>query len=1057
MARKLIVDGKEIEADDNITLLQACEQAGAEIPRFCYHERLSVAGNCRMCLVEWVGAPKPQASCALQVRDIMPNKDGTPAKINTTSPYARKAREGVMEFLLINHPLDCPICDQGGECDLQDQAMGYGRAAFHRFNENKRAVEDKYMGPLVKTIMTRCIQCTRCVRFATEVAGVPDLGATGRGEDMEITTYLEKAFASELSGNVVDLCPVGALTSKPYAFNARPWELRKTESIDVMDAQGCNIRVDTRGPQVMRVLPRLNEEVNEEWISDKARHACDGLSRQRLDRPYVRVNGKLKPATWNEAFAAIAAKVQESSGKKMAAIVGDLAAAEEIKALKDLMKALGVVNLDCRQDGAKIGGGARQTYLFNTTIAGVEAADAILLVGANPRWDAPVLNARIRKTWLASPLKVANIGPAVDLTYPVEQLGADIATLEAVANGSHAFAQVLKDAKRPMIVLGSGALTRTDGAAILKLAAKIAGDTGMIGPAGTPAEGGWNGFNILHTAASRVAALDLGFLPEEGARDVAGIVDGAQKGEIDFIYLLGADEFDVAHLGRAFIVYQGSHGDAGAHHADVILPGAAYTEKDGLYVNFEGRVQSAERAGFPPGEAKEDWAILRALSEVLGHKLPYDDRAQLRAAILRDVPHFKMLGEAPVHADTAAATWEGIGQSGPLDARAAGRHHRLLSDQPDRARQRDHGAVRPRIRARNQDGGGIRWRSFPSGIGCCFGAALWLGLVPQPGLLHSADLRGADAGGGRGHSGRPQDLGGGADAARPQCGGPLRPAADLCRPVQVPVQGSDHPGGRQQGDLHDRAAGHRDPGLCRLGGGADHWVVADINVGILYLFAMSSLGVYGIIMAGWASNSKYPFLSALRAAAQMVSYEVSIGFVIITVLLFAGSLNLSDIVRAQGTGAFTLLHWNVFSILFPMLPIFFVSALAETNRPPFDLVEAESELVAGFFVEYSSTPFLLFFLGEYLSIVLMCAMCSILFLGGWLPPLNIWPFTAVPGIIWFLLKICFFFFMFAMVKAMVPRYRYDQLMRLGWKVFLPTSLLWVVLTASWVLFVRPHL
>jgi NADH-quinone oxidoreductase subunit G len=676
--RKLIVDGKEIEADDGITLLQACEQAGAEIPRFCYHERLSVAGNCRMCLVEWVGAPKPQASCALQVKDIFPNKDGTPAKINTTSPYARKAREGVMEFLLINHPLDCPICDQGGECDLQDQAMGYGRAAFHRFSENKRAVEDKYMGPLIKTIMTRCIQCTRCVRFATEVAGVPDLGATGRGEDMEITTYLEKAFASELSGNVVDLCPVGALTSKPYAFNARPWELRKTESVDVMDAQGCNIRVDTRGPQVMRVLPRLNEEVNEEWISDKARHACDGLVRQRLDRPYVRVQGKLKPASWSEAFATIAERVKSTTPEKMAAIVGDLAAAEEIKALKDLMTALRVTNLDCRQDGARIGLSAsgeilpRQTYLFNSTILGVEAADAILLVGTNPRWDAPVLNARIRKAWLATGLKVANIGPVVDLTYPVEQLGADIAVLEQIAAGSHPFAKVLIDAKRPMIVLGAGALTRKDGAAVLKLAAKIASDTGMIGPAGTHAEGGWNGFNILHTAASRVAAMDLGFLPVHdnhgmASRDVAGIVDGAQKGEIDFIYLLGADEIDVAHLGRAFVVYQGSHGDAGAHHADVILPGAAYTEKDGIYVNFEGRVQRGRRANFPPGEAKEDWAILRALSDVLGVKLPYDHRAALVAAIEKDATHFAHLNEAPVHADASVATWGTVGDNGPLD------------------------------------------------------------------------------------------------------------------------------------------------------------------------------------------------------------------------------------------------------------------------------------------------------------------------------------------------------------------------------------------------------
>ena len=678
MPRKLIIDGKEIEAEDNLTLLQACEQAGAEVPRFCYHERLSVAGNCRMCLVEWVGAPKPQASCSLQVKDIFPNKDGTPGRINTNSPYVKKAREGVMEFLLINHPLDCPICDQGGECDLQDQAMGYGRAAFHRFNENKRAVEDKYMGPLVATIMTRCIQCTRCVRFATEVAGVPDLGATGRGEDMEITTYLEKAFASELSGNVVDLCPVGALTSKPYAFNARPWELRKTESIDVMDAQGSNIRVDARGPQVMRVLPRLNEEVNEEWISDKARHACDGLVRQRLDRPYVRVNGKLKPASWAEAFAAIAAKVRATTPAKMAAVVGDLAAAEEIKALKDLMTALGVANLDCRQDGAKIGANSsdgkppRQTYLFNTTIAGIEAADAILMVGANPRWDAPVLNARIRKTWLAGPLKVANIGPVVDLTYPVEQLGTDIAVLAAIANGSHPFAKVLQDAKRPMIILGSGLLTRADGAAALSLAARIAGDTGMIGPAGSASEGGWNGFNILHTAASRVAALDLGFLPGanhdgKGGRDVAGMVDGAQKGEIDFIYLLGADEFDVAHLGRAFVVYQGSHGDAGAHHADVVLPGAAYTEKEGTYVNFEGRVQHAERAAFPPGEAKEDWAILRALSDHLGVKLPYDDRAALWAAMVKDAPHFANIGETPVHRDTSASTWNGIGAQGRLD------------------------------------------------------------------------------------------------------------------------------------------------------------------------------------------------------------------------------------------------------------------------------------------------------------------------------------------------------------------------------------------------------
>jgi NADH-quinone oxidoreductase subunit G len=665
-SRKLIVDGTEIEADDTLTLLQACEQAGAEIPRFCFHERLSVAGNCRMCLVEWVGAPKPQASCALQVKDIFPNRDGTPAKINTNTPLVKKAREGVMEFLLINHPLDCPICDQGGECDLQDQAMGYGRAAFHRFNENKRAVEDKYMGPLIKTVMTRCIQCTRCVRFATEVAGVPDLGATGRGEDMEITTYLEKAFSSELSGNVVDLCPVGALTSKPYAFNARPWELGKTESIDVMDAQGCNIRVDTRGRQVMRVLPRLNEDVNEEWISDKTRHACDGLSRQRLDRPYVRKGGKLVPATWAEAFAAIAAKVASTKPEAMAAIVGDLAAAEEIKALKDLMASLGVKSIDCRQDGASLGHGPRQSWLFNTTIAGVEAADALLLIGTNPRIEAPVLNARIRKAWLAG-LKVANVGEACDLTYDAQQLGG-AGALAKLADGSHDFARTLKDAKRPMIIVGPGALARPDGAAILKVAAQIAMDVGAIGPAGTPAEGGWNGFNVLSTAASRVAALDLGMVPGEGGRDLDAILSGASRGEVDFVYLLGADEFEAKLLGGAFVVYQGSHGDAGAHAANVILPGAAYTEKEGTYVNFEGRAQRTERATFPPGDAKEDWAILRALSEVLGKTLPYDDLAQLRNAMIADVSSLGRLGETAAHAGADAGLWSSIGMAGAIDA-----------------------------------------------------------------------------------------------------------------------------------------------------------------------------------------------------------------------------------------------------------------------------------------------------------------------------------------------------------------------------------------------------
>ena len=668
MARKLIIDGQEIEADDNITLLQACEQAGAEVPRFCYHERLSVAGNCRMCLVEWVGAPKLQASCSLQVKDIFPNKDGTPARINTNSPIVKKGREGVMEFLLINHPLDCPICDQGGECDLQDEAMGYGRAAFDRFRENKRAVDNKYMGPLIKTVMTRCIQCTRCVRFATEVAGVPELGATGRGEDVEITTYLEKAFASELSGNVVDLCPVGALTSRPYAFNARPWELRKTESIDVMDAQGCNISVDTRGREVMRVLPRTNDDVNEEWISDKTRHARDGLLRQRLDKPYVKKGGKFVAVSWPEAFAAIAARVAATTPEKMAAIAGDLCAAEEIKALKDLMTALGVANIDCRQDGAKLAAAPRAGYLFNSTIPGIDAADAILLIGTNPRWEAPVLNARIRKAWLNGNPRIANVGVAHDLTYPVEQLGEGADVLQALAAGSHPFAQVLKDAKRPMLILGPGAIARADGAAVLKLAAKIAAETGMIGPAGTAEEGGWNGFNVLSTAASRVAALDLGFVPDAGGRDVAGILDGASKGEIEFVYLLGADEIDTKKLGSAFVIYQGTHGDAGAHRADVILPGAAYTEKSGLYANFEGRVQLAERAAFPPGEAKEDWAILRALSEVLGKRLPYDNVDAVRHAIVAAAPHFATRDAAPRHPGADPAIWNAVGTEGAVGA-----------------------------------------------------------------------------------------------------------------------------------------------------------------------------------------------------------------------------------------------------------------------------------------------------------------------------------------------------------------------------------------------------
>jgi NADH-quinone oxidoreductase subunit G len=616
---KLIVDGREIDVPPEYTLLQACEAAGAEIPRFCFHERLSIAGNCRMCLIEVAGVPKPQASCAMAVRDLMPNKDGSPKVLSTRSPMVKKAREGVMEFLLINHPLDCPICDQGGECDLQDQAMAYGVDAT-RYHENKRAVEDKYIGVLVKTIMNRCIHCTRCVRFATEVAGVPELGAIGRGEDMEITTYLESAMTSELQGNVVDLCPVGALTSKPYAFAARPWELNKTESIDVMDALGSAIRVDTRGREVMRILPRVNEDVNEEWISDKTRHVVDGLRTQRLDQPYIRENGRLIPAPWSAAFEAITAKVKAVKGDRIGAIAGDLAAVEEMFALKDLMRRLGAANIDCRQDGAALDpANGRASYLFNATVAGIEKADALLIVGANPRKEAAVLNARIRKRWRAGKFPIGVIGEKADLTYAYDYLGAGPDTLAALAAGRHTFAEMFKNVERPLVVVGAPVISALSAQAALELGA---------------IKDGWNGYSVLHTAASRAGALDIGFVPGQGGKSA---VEMAKAGALDVVFLLGADEIDVAP--GAFVVYIGTHGDRGAHRADVILPGAAYTEKSGLYVNTEGRVQMAARAAFPPGDAREDWAVLRALSDVLGQKLPYDSLSALRAALFAAHPH----------------------------------------------------------------------------------------------------------------------------------------------------------------------------------------------------------------------------------------------------------------------------------------------------------------------------------------------------------------------------------------------------------------------------------
>ncbi len=623
---KLIVDGKEIDVPAEFTLLQACEAAGAEIPRFCYHERLSIAGNCRMCLVEVKGGPKPVASCAWGVRDCRPGPKGEPPEISTRSPMVKKAREGVMEFLLINHPLDCPICDQGGECDLQDQAMGYG-VDTSRFAENKRAVEDKYLGALVKTSMNRCIQCTRCVRFAAEVCGVPEMGATGRGEDMEITTYLETALTSELQGNLVDICPVGALTSKPYAFAARPWELGKTQSIDVMDGVGSAIRVDTRGREVMRILPRVNDAVNEEWISDKTRHVVDGLRTQRLDRPYIRENGQLRPASWSAAFEAIAAKAARLDGKRIGAVAGDLAAVEEMFALKDLLAKCGSVNLAVQGGDAFDAKTGRASYIFNPGIAGIEQADALLIVGSNPRKEAAVLNARIRKRWRSGQLKIGLIGAKADLTYGYDHLGAGTDTLGELAAGKHSFADVLKKAKNPIVLVGAGVASRHDGAAALALAAKLAVDFGVVKPE-------WNGFAVLQDTASRVGALDIGFAAGPGGLSSAQMTT---FGMLDVLVLLGADEIKVPD--GTFVVYIGTHGDRGAHRADVILPGAAYTEKSGIYVNTEGRVQMVNRASFPPGEAREDWAIIRALSEVMGKRLPYDSLAALRQTLFKAVPH----------------------------------------------------------------------------------------------------------------------------------------------------------------------------------------------------------------------------------------------------------------------------------------------------------------------------------------------------------------------------------------------------------------------------------
>lgn len=643
---KLTIDNMEIEVAPGTSILQAAEQLGVEIPRFCYHDKLSVPANCRMCLVQVEGGPpKPVASCAMACGEGM--------VVKTNTDVVKKARKGVMEMLLINHPLDCPICDQGGECDLQDQAVSYGfdRSRYH---EEKRAVKDKELGPLIETIMTRCINCTRCVRFAEEVAGVPVLGQFNRGEDAEIGTFIDQLVDTEMSGNLIDVCPVGALTSKPYAYKARSWELKKTESVDVHDAVGANIRIDSRGREVMRILPRLNEEVNEEWLGDRSRFSYDGLAQNRLDRPYIRDEdtGKLREASWSEAFTYIESKLKGLKGSEIAAVAGDLADVESMYALKELMVSMGSPNLDCRTDGAMFDTSERAGYLFNSTIAGIDQADAILLVGVNPRWEATLVNARIRRAWMERQIKISLIGEPVDLTYPYFHAGTAAKDLEKMAND---FAGMVK-AERPMMIVGSGVFKREDGLAIHALLHEAAEKLGVI-------KKDWNGFNVLHNAASRVGGLEIDFLPQEGGRDFNQIIAGTKDGSIKALFMLGADEFNArVNIGwKTFVVYQGHHGDHAALRADVILPGCAYTEKDAIYMNTEGRPQAAKRAVDAPGEAKEDWAIIRALSEVLGKTLPYNSLQELRSKLQKDYSAFKSLDEI------LPAKWAKFGTKGKIE------------------------------------------------------------------------------------------------------------------------------------------------------------------------------------------------------------------------------------------------------------------------------------------------------------------------------------------------------------------------------------------------------
>ena len=609
---KLKVNDIEVEVEEGLTVLQACEKAGAEIPRFCYHEKLSIAGNCRMCLVEMEKSPKPIASCA------MPAADGMVIKTNT--PKIEKSRKGVMEFLLANHPLDCPVCDQGGECDLQDQSMFYG-IDKSRFKENKRAVPEKNMGPLIKTQMTRCIHCTRCVRFATEIAGVPELGAIGRGEDMQITTYLEQSVQSELSGNVIDLCPVGALTSKPYVFEARPWELKKTQTIDVMDAVGSNIRVDTYDWEVKRVLPVINEDINEEWISDKTRYACDGLLNQRLDTPYIKYNNKFEKASWDEVYKIIKSKIENANKDKICGFVGDLTNMETSFIFKEFLeRTIDTKKYDFRSTKRFIDSSKRENYLFNSSINGIEEADLILLIGANPRFEATMINARIRKAYLSNNTKVVSLNDLGDLTYSYQSLNGKVKTIKDIFENNNELSKEIIESKKPMIVFGESFFKIKSASYLFNLSKKFLSKNNKLND-------DWNPINILSVDAATVGNLDLDIIDKNNK-----ILDELHENKFEIIFLLGQDNLDFKKKDE-FIIYQGSHGDRGAEIADIILPGAAYTEQSGHYTNLEGKLQKAYKASYPPGDAKEDWQIINDLAEVMNNRKLFNDKDELESSM----------------------------------------------------------------------------------------------------------------------------------------------------------------------------------------------------------------------------------------------------------------------------------------------------------------------------------------------------------------------------------------------------------------------------------------